>query len=64
MYTSNVERLKREREIHKATRGPDYSTDVDLYRRRMEAYSKWRAAQAERRELPNAAIRDGREFEL
>lgn len=64
MHPSDTKRIEREREIHQATRVPDYSTERELYRRRMEEYSKRRASQAEQDNWGHEARRNGRESEL
>ncbi len=64
MHPSDIKRLEREREIYLATRGPDYSIENDRHRRRMEEYSKRRAAQAEHDNWGHEARRNGREMEL
>ncbi|MEM1377064.1 MAG: hypothetical protein AAGG69_06715 [Pseudomonadota bacterium] len=64
MHPADTKRLEREREIHRATRGPDYSTERDLYRRRMEEYSNRRASQAEQDNWGHEARRNGRDSEL
>lgn len=64
MHPSDIKRLEREAEIHRATRGPDYSVERDLYRRRMEELAKRSAAAAEYRQRRHAAIAEGREHEL
>lgn len=64
MHPSDIKRLKREAEIYRATRGPDYSVERDLYRRRMEELAKRSAAQAEFRQRRQSAIAEGREHEL
>ena len=55
MHPKDAERLEREASIFRATRGPDYSVERDLYRRRMNDLAKREAAEEEyrqRRSMP------------
>lgn len=64
MHPDDQKRLDREASIKHATRGPDYSTENELYRRRMEELSKRKASQAELDNRRRSAIAEGREQEF
>lgn len=64
MHPVDQKRLEREAAIKQATRGPDYSTEIELYRRRMDELSKRKASQVELDNRHRSAIAEGRDQEF